>query len=306
MEKGAAVRFSDLQIGDYFSDDSGLKYRKIPPTEIWAWIDRFETFTAFDIQNNAYAIFPPDELVTFIKRSPWRDKEWIVFSFEELDLDHRLEFLFDYYETMESFLEAETQMYTEWLSQFPANYKPDFEQAYEIGGAVVKGDPVFDEIRELSSRLLQVDDFANLLRQSFFISLCAFLEARLNNECESRKKEDGTIKLALHDIYSKGINRAKTYLVKVLGGSFPFGRSAEWQEVQRYIKIRNCIVHKEGRITGDNKLKRYIDSKQNISYSSALGEDSVVLGKGFCNEALSTIGKLLRSMLYYRLADRIR
>ena len=314
MNNGDEIKFSDLQIGDYFRDSVNQKYCKVPLFEILPDVMRFldlklpsaPKFNAFDIQAHAHVQVDPDELVIFIKHSSQIDNETLGSeeSPEEASLDYQRYLYEDYLDALGGFLQLEVDGYSKQLNELPANYKGRAGVPLRLKGYITEEDFIADEVNEISTNLQKIDEFADLLEKSFFISLYAFLEAQLNNECRTRKRENKSIKISLEDVHGTGINRAKTYLVKVLGSSFPFEANSQWQEVKLYGKLRNCLVHNEGKVS-DEELKKYIGSKNNLSYVPAFGGDYVVFGKGFCRQALSTIFTLLRSMLYYRQADEI-
>jgi hypothetical protein len=118
-------------------------------------------------------------------------------------------------------------------------------------------------------------------------------------------QQDNTqIKILLDDIHGSGINRAKIYLVKVLNTSFPFENDSAWEKIQWFGKIRNCIVHAEGKVK-DSNLKKYIENHPNLHCEMRFGNDSVVLDEGFCEEAIAVIGAFLQSLLYHRQADKV-
>lgn len=273
MDKGEIVKFGDLQIGDYFSDNNRQKCRKIPPFEISLPEQSPITYNAFYIQSNAPISLNPDDEFIFIKHSTWVEEEKYGFSttIEEAELEHQLDFFSDYLESMDSILSSwakETDPYNDVFSQ------------------------------------QKIYDFLSLLRSSFFVSLYSYLESKLSNECRNSQQNDLNIKISLDDIQGAGIRRAKTYLTKVLDTSFPFDTDPHWKQIHWYNKIRNCIVHNESKIA-NKELKKFIDSSKNISYERAFGADYIILGDNFCAEALSTISSFLRSLLYYRQADKI-
>lgn len=304
MKKGTEVKISDLQGGDYFQDEIGMKFRKIPPVDILG-----NVFNCFDLQEKCLISVNEDIDVIFIKHSPWdnaidmRSVHWP--SIEESELEHQIEFFKDYLEMMEKYLESEIQECTLRLGVYPANHEPDYERTYEIGEMTVRGDLVAYEIGTINQRLIELDEYANLLRKSCFMSLYSYLESSLNKECELRKKDNAEIKLSLKDIHGTGINRAKIYLVKVLGSNFPFTTNSCWEEIQNYRKLRNCIAHNEGIVTNNGELKKYIDKNEYLSYEKFFGDEILMIDENYCRVVLSTVHTFLRSMLHYREANKL-
>lgn len=139
---------------------------------------------------------------------------------------------------------------------------------------------------EFRDRLNVIDDFTNLLRSSFFVSLYSFLESRLVNECHSRKGAHTPLRLS--DIRARNeLDRIQKYFTKVLRVYFP-NETTQWQEVQNYRVLRNCIVHNRGVLSGsreERQLQNYIDRKSDLRIVG----DEVFLDTAFCSEALETV-----------------
>lgn len=273
MNKGDIVKFSDLQIGDYFSDHKRQKCRKIPSFE-YSLSDPPITFNAFHIQIHAAISLMPDDEFVFIKHYDWVEEEKFGFrlTIEEAELEHQLEFLGDYLTTLEGF-----------LSSYAETESDSFDDSFSKQ---------------------KIYEFMDLLRSSFLVSLYSYLETRLVNECRQSQQDDPSIKVSFDDISGRNIiKKAETYLVKVLDTSFPFDTDPNWKEIHWYNQIRNCLVHKEGKVF-DKELKKYIKSRSDISLEKAFGNDYLVFSNSFCEEALSTISSFLTSLLYHRQADK--
>ncbi len=194
-----------------------------------------------------------------------------------------------YLAVMEKFLEAETQKHTESLKDLIARGDINYDE--ETGP-----DSNYD-----SHMLDLLSAFKDQLRKSFFVGVFSFLESELLSECHHRKTQHKDILLSLNDLAGQNsVDKAVTYLTKVLRLDNP-SKFPEWNEIQNYKKLRNCIVHAQGRVdqmkseSDSRTLKGYIDQKKTLSLT--LGEE-VRLDKGFCEEALTTIGVFLRSWLY--------
>jgi len=127
------------------------------------------------------------------------------------------------------------------------------------------------------------------------VNLYSFFEAALVKECRNRKSSETP--LSFSDIAGQNdIDRAKTYLTKVVRIHFP-SDAPEWQEIQNYRMLRNCIVHNQGKMeegARGQKLREYIARQKNLS----LYGDEVYFDKGFCEEAFETIRKFLLLLLF--------
>lgn len=264
MNKGDIVDFIDLQIGDYFSDEIRQKYRKISPHDLFMPDQPSITLNAFNIQIHGSLHIPSDSKCIFIKHAIWIEQE--KYGFRPTIEESELEYQLDLLDD-----------YLQTIESVPSPEDDDnLARFYEI---------------------------VHLLRSSFFVSVFSFCETQMNNQCLKSQQDNPDIKILLNDITGKGVQRAKTYLVKVLNSSFPFDTSIYWQKIQWYNKIRNCIVHTEGKV--DKDLRKYIVSCENLSCEESFGEYYLMVGDGFCQESLQFIGGFLESLLYHCQADNI-
>jgi hypothetical protein len=278
MNKGQKVKFSELQIGDLFSDNARQKYRKIPEylLDIPALNLPVTMMNTYHIQSSNDVFLDPDEDCFFIANSTWDTKDHSAkfkYSDEISELEHNIEFFTNYIELLKTSMKG-----------------------------IETSDSIWDTDEFYSS--IEVDRFSNLLRTSFFVSLYSYLENQVNNECQRSKQENPQIKISLSDIRGRGIIRAKIYLVKVLDTSFPFGKDPTWESIQWLNEVRNCIVHSEGRVS--DKLKKHDVDHPFLHYEMFFGNEVLVLDEGFCENAISVINSFLQSMLYHRQADRIQ
>ena len=136
--------------------------------------------------------------------------------------------------------------------------------------------------------------FPDILRMSLFTVVYSLAETELNDRCESIRKRDNLSSsfVDLKGAPDKSIKRARKYLVKVAGIKLP--NSREWCELMAYQKLRNCVVHNQGRLTSsknDKRLeylrKKYIPHQPYLSIDSLT--DEVIFHKGFCEEVIKTV-----------------
>jgi hypothetical protein len=79
---------------------------------------------------------------------------------------------------------------------------------------------------------------------ALFIGMYGDLEFYLNLICAAHKN-DLKLDIALKDIAGSGIERAATYLSKVVGiGTVK--NSSEWNELKHWNRVRNILVHNNG------------------------------------------------------------
>lgn len=223
------------------------------------------------------------------------DTSKAMVTMEQLFFEAEIHFFKDYLETLEEFLGTEAQHLAQSLETLDLGYEPlaeernrardedDYEAEYEH-----YYEPSPREVEEqLRERLNDIGDFANLLRSSFFVSLYSFLESRLIKECESRKGADVQRSLSKGD---NDLEKFQNYFADVLQIYFP-GDTPQWQEIQNYRDLRNCIVHNHGKLAGLRKssadrLCKYIRGKEDLL---SISGDEVFLNAAFCSEAFETV-----------------
>lgn len=218
------------------------------------------------------------------------NSEEMYLRMKKFFLDHEVANFYRYLESMESNLDSMAQQ----TSIEVQNIKQEIR---ESGESVERR----KELLELLGETSRIEGFANLMRQSFFVSLYAFLELWLLRECriEGKRRED--VKLSLSDLRGTGIEKGKVYLSKVLGLQFSFGTSSEWEKIKKYKLLRNCIVHRQGSLTGlsnlevNRSLEQFVKDEEGLSLHSTGSQ--VVVKHEFCAEAMLVIHKFLTQIL---------
>lgn len=152
------------------------------------------------------------------------------------------------------------------------------------------------EINELTMNRISNEIFY----PSFLISLYADFEKsllKLCNELQSRNE-----RLTVKDISGSGIQRSKTYLVKVLNVDQDFfGNTQEWAQILNYGNLRNHLVHDDRKIPyiKNGNLKFISEDDANLI---PLHEESdinwISIDKEFCSVAINVIGNFWVSLLY--------
>jgi len=103
--------------------------------------------------------------------------------------------------------------------------------------------------------------------------------------------------LSLSDLSDKGIQRARKYLEKMVGITFPKSLEPIWGELNNYRRLRNCFVHNQGHLSsnGDSEYlrKQYLPSHQQYL---CLANDEISLREGFCEEVVETIRVFFRGL----------
>lgn len=139
-------------------------------------------------------------------------------------------------------------------------------------------------------------NFPNILRRSFFVNLYSFLESTLMQKCHDLERKDVQT-LLLKEIAGKGIQQAMTYFIKVQGIPFSLGESSQWEKIRHYQRLRNCIVHNEGKLDERTSERPKIESFVAKEPGLSLSDGEVVLGADFCSEAIDVIETFLVQVL---------
>ena len=202
---------------------------------------------------------------------------------------------YDYLETIVNFLLAEKEKHNQSIDEI--------NQKIESGEIEISDDAgqMPPELEYDYYRLSSISEFENTLFSSFFVTIYFYFESELIRHCRKLEKESRE-KLSFSDIAGNGIlARAKTYLTKVQQIDFSFENSPEWERIQNYTRLRNCIVHNQGRLDEGfengqrDKLSKFIQKPD----SKLLTENSwCILNKEFCLEALDTIKIFLYSVTF--------
>jgi hypothetical protein len=219
----------------------------------------------------------------------------------------------NYLSSLEKFLESEARILDE-------RYDAKVQEAIESKERINCGDytlPAQLSEEELGAleyffeeglRVLE-DIFPNILRRSFFVTIYSLIEMQLNEICRKQERTKG-LPVPLEKVKKppdQSIRRAKEYLVGVAKIRFP--ESSEWDELLKYQKLRNCIVHNEGRLESlpkkyeedKEELKQYISRNSNLALAPDDGE--IIFHKGFCEEVLQVSYKFFTD-LFAALTNR--
>jgi hypothetical protein len=95
--------------------------------------------------------------------------------------------------------------------------------------------------------------FPNLQRRGALIVLFSFLEHQIDQLCELFARTE-QLRIVHNDLKDKGVDRSRRYLRKVIG--LPLDdNSVRWQEIKRIQKVRNVVVHNDGKLADSDVIK---------------------------------------------------
>jgi hypothetical protein len=138
------------------------------------------------------------------------------------------------------------------------------------------------------------EEFPRILRNSFLVSACSLFEHEIDILCEKLKKRE-SIPIGWKELRGDALERFKIYL-KLAKIDWDF-KSSDWQEINNYYLIRNCIVHGNGLIKGfrDEKALRNLNDKKKIISEDTI-EEEIALKATFCQEIISTMHNIFDSI----------
>jgi hypothetical protein len=125
-------------------------------------------------------------------------------------------------------------------------------------------------------------DFPSKIRYSFVVLLYIVLETRLKAVCDEISKRRSLEKKE-SDMKGAAFERAKAFLKKV--AKLPSGDQMVWQWLIDFQKVRDCIVHTNGRIEGSRDKERLNHlCNENVGLSSEAG--ALIIERRYCTKTL--------------------
>ncbi|MBI4738819.1 hypothetical protein HY772_04620 [Candidatus Woesearchaeota archaeon] len=206
-----------------------------------------------------------------------------------------------YFETIEDLLVKEEPRLLAELNNLQSNLNnlrtkkrsSILDDILDEEGESFEEEKLVEEEEFLADKLSSFQEMFDVWQRSYFTTMYSFLESELIKECLHQKSDN--VLLTLADLSGQNeIDKVKIYFTKVLKIPFP-SNTPEWQEIQNYRMLRNCIVHNRGRVDDDKnrRLQDYITQQENLRLSSG----NVILSKSFCLEASNTIKTFLLMLM---------
>lgn len=193
-------------------------------------------------------------------------------------------------ELIESFLHGVEKQATESLDAYAKHKETYIEEVAPEEGI----ERVYKIHQGLDSETWDLESifgeyFPNLQRRSALLTIWGYFEHELDKLCQLYQSEK-TYNLALADLKGKGIDRAVNYLQKVAGLN-THRESEEWNHLKNIQKIRNIIVHQDGKLL-DQKGCPIKDAVAYVNQMDCLAGDSEVMIKaGFLKHVVNMFKK---------------
>lgn len=196
----------------------------------------------------------------------------------------------------------ELERYLDITEKYLQKAKDDFET--QINKEMDKLPPEErDEFGEFYSDTYwdYAETFPRILRSSFFVSAYSLLEHKMAMICGWLKK-DKQIPISWSDLRGGTLDQFKLYC-KLASLDLTYD-DQNWQEIQHYSMLRNCIVHNRGLIQGtrqERELYAYAQGKNVIDNTmvglSTRPQVQIALTEPFCREVTKNIWALLKKVL---------
>jgi len=184
----------------------------------------------------------------------------------------------DDYSQFEFLLETELEQIRRYIIGLDYSIKKDQIETKEWINKEIwpdKSEPMPTMIIEITQ---QTDVFTpNLFYKSSLTVLYSFFELSLREIVKS-EREKRKISLNINDLKGDGITLYKDYLVKVIGIDLS-SIDKFWQEIDKYKKVRNYIIHNESENSDIKKVKliKEICKKNNyLVFSEETNEVNIV------------------------------
>lgn len=150
--------------------------------------------------------------------------------------------------------------------------------------------------------LLYREVYPRILYNSFLVSCFSLLERDVQYYC-NRLKADKQIPISLGDLRGDStLERSKLYF-KLAGLPLSYD-GVTWQELKHFYKVRNCIVHSNGRIPerleNDKDFMTYVRQENIVSPADIVGGQEqweVALTGQFCRKVTKTMKDFVASVL---------
>jgi len=134
--------------------------------------------------------------------------------------------------------------------------------------------------------------FPTLQRRSAFLSLYGFLEHELDMLCMLYKKSQNQ-NVDFRDLKDLGIDRSVKYLMIVAGLPIKKGDN-KWGNVKSIQKIRNLIVHNDGKLIDLDNLPRKTEQRIVSDNDFLSGENEIIMQKGYLLYVLETFDSFFK------------
>jgi len=240
-------------------------------------------------------IFPSDngEIIDWIERS--------AIKLQFTAISQHVDFVNASIKEEQKELESMARNFVETLDDCDENEKNSIYYSFINGGS-----------SSFNYQYSAINSFPQIQWRSEFLVIYSYFEHTLNQLCcEVQRKSN--FKLLLKDIHGQGIERARTYLVKLANVEEPFN-TKNWQRAKFLSKIRNEIAHNnsviEYKIDEPKTLSAKLQNEPHIELENVFPnkEDAeIMLSYEFLKQSVIELQNFLLEISNYPLySDNIK
>ena len=135
-------------------------------------------------------------------------------------------------------------------------------------------------------------DFPSKIRYSFLVLLYIVFETRLRAACDEITRR-GNLDLKEKELKGSPIERARIFLEKV--AKVAVKDQVTWQSIVDFQKVRDCIVHLNGRVENSRDKER-IQNLCNKNLGLSIDAGSLIVGHKYCSKTLETVRQFFDRM----------
>jgi hypothetical protein len=219
------------------------------------------------------------------RKYPMSQRQWQirVLQWYPFDAAYSMDILSSYAQSVEEQVKTSLDDYKkhrkDWEEKFAELIateahleQPDFKHA-GLEGDVKDLDAVFEAY------------FPSLQRSSALSSIYSVFESELNLLCD-RVQSAVDSGLRVQDLAGSGIERARSYLIKVGGFDLSAGEK-EWNTVTKVREVRNCFVHSDGILGANDKASKVINAYAKETSLLAVHGNRVEVRDGYLEEVVT-------------------
>ncbi len=144
--------------------------------------------------------------------------------------------------------------------------------------------------------------YAEILNSGFIISVAIFLEKQLIQYCENLAKAEA-LELTQRDLSGSLAERFRKYCLHI--AKLPtLTTDSNWDDIRGLMEIRNCLVHKDGRMIGFGKSKT-VEAFINKHKTPAV-EDDVLMISGATSFKCLEIVQAFTESIYHTALEKYK
>jgi hypothetical protein len=198
------------------------------------------------------------------------------------------------------YLKHQLEEFKDYVLELEQKFKSDMErlgkqlddELEKRGGDSTHHQDIIDWYADDFQRIDKV--FIRTFRYSAIVSIYSTLESSMNSICTHLLRLKCRT-LELSNLKGEGIERAKLCLETVCAVDFP-ENTASWSEIQKLIKIRNCIVHAEGNIEIARSPQKLINIVQNTKGLEIEGKRYIKIEGEYLEAVINSVENFLEEL----------